>query len=65
MSARYVVKLTMEQAEKLGIVKCAHCGYPPNNHFDWSPRPCAHDNSCPGYKASFRMGSPIHRKRRS
>lgn len=62
--AEYVVKLTMEQALKLGIVVCANCGWPPNNHFSTinPPRPgesaCAHDK-CPGYKVKFRMGTAI------
>ena len=58
MSAKYVVKLTLEDALKMGIVVCAHCGYPPNNHFDFPPRTCAHA-PCPGYKQSFRRGKAI------
>lgn len=71
---RYVVKLTMEEAETLGIVRCVHCNLPRNNHFSWGKRTCAHVPSCPGWKAKFVMGrstvcnkqkrrakSPIHR----
>lgn len=60
-----VVSLTMDEAEKLGIVVCAHCGYPPNNHFGWDEADlksgysdCAH-RECPGYKPKFRMGKTI------
>lgn len=75
MSARYVVKLTLEQAEKLGIVKCESCGWPRNNHFDWGTMVCAHSVGCTGWKPRFTFGkaiakgkrratkSPIHRKR--
>lgn len=60
---RYVVKLTMDQAKALGIVVCKHCGWPPNNHFDFTfngkKMPCAHDNTCPGYEARFRTGKAI------
>lgn len=60
MSTKYVVKLTMEDCKKLGIVVCAHCGYPPNNHFDFGKRVCAHA-PCPGYKVSFRYGKDIRK----
>ncbi len=44
------VTMTMNQALKLGIIKCASCGLPPNNHFmDQPGKPCAHDKSCTGY----------------
>jgi hypothetical protein len=35
------LEVTQFQAEKLGIVRC-RCGHPPNNHFDWDEKPCAH-----------------------
>ena len=44
------VKMTRKQALQLGIVFCKHCGYPPNNHFDFKPFKCAHDKECPGYE---------------
>lgn len=59
MAARYVVKLTLEEAEKLGIVKCIHCGYPRNNHFSFGKCVCAHDPKCPGYKRSFYYGKAL------
>lgn len=62
--AKYVVKLTMEEAESKGIVACAHCGYPRNNHFSWGKKTCAHDSTCPGWKTAFRMGKAIKRKKR-
>ncbi len=52
-----VVSLTMDEALDLGIVKCAHCGYPPNNHF--ANGKCAFDPRCPGYVPKFRMGTAI------
>lgn len=62
MAKKYVVKLTMEEAEMCGIVKCANCGYPPNNHWTREPvkvKPpdsaCAHA-PCPSYKPLFRLG---------
>lgn len=59
MSKRYVVKLTLEQAEQLGIVRCAYCGYPRNNHFDFGKRVCADSGTCPGYKRGFRVGKAL------
>lgn len=43
------VQMTLEQAEMLGIVKCKHCGYPRNNHFDHGKKVCAHV-PCLGYE---------------
>lgn len=37
------------RALELGLLTCGNCGYPENNHFDLTG-PCAHDNSCFGYK---------------
>lgn len=48
--ATYTLVVTRDRALQLGLLTCAHCGYPENNHFDWSPYPCAHDTECPGYK---------------
>ena len=62
---RYVVKLTLEQAEKLGIARCASCGWPRNNHFDFGKKVCAHTKECTGWKLTFSMGAPIRRKRKS
>lgn len=65
MSSKYVVKLTLAEAESLGIVKCRHCGWPRNNHFDFTyngrKMPCAHDKDCPGYQAKFVVGKAIKR----
>lgn len=71
---RYVVKLTRDQAEKLGILRCASCGYPRNNHFSFGKKVCAHSTICTGWKPYFITGKPIaiskrakppiHRKRR-
>lgn len=42
----------MAQARALGIVRCADCGWPPNNHWGNGKRggKCAHDPACKGYK---------------
>jgi len=71
--SKYIVKLTMEEAQKLGIVRCGNCGYPPNNHFTLkpvkqtakmiregikAPSACAFA-SCPGYQPKFTMGKVI------
>lgn len=49
------VIMTRGQALKLGIVHCKHCGYPPNNHFDFGDKACAHDESCPGYEEKIEV----------
>jgi hypothetical protein len=49
----------MDQAKRVGIVVCKHCGYPPNNHFSENKGSCAHDNACPGYEPRFTMGKEI------
>ncbi len=60
MKTIYAVKLTKDEALKLGIVHCKNCGYPPNNHFmDQLKKLCAHDKSCTGYVERFSMGAPI------
>jgi len=55
--AKYVVKLTLEDALKLGIVHC-ECGHPPNNHFEHWPRTCAHCH-CKKLKPHFSRGKAI------
>ncbi len=54
------VEMTEEQARMLGIVHCAHCGWPPNNHFGNGERggKCAHDPNCPGYKRKINLPQP-------
>ena len=46
------IEMTLDQARALGIIRCAHCGLPPNNHWGNGERGglCAHDAKCPGYK---------------
>jgi len=64
MSVEYVVKLTMDDCKKLGIVVCANCGYPPNNHWDETNEEtvigsaCAHA-PCKGYEPRFRYGKAM------
>lgn len=61
---RYVVKLTMEQAVRLGIVKCASCGYPKNNHFDFGKKVCAHSVVCTGWKTKFVVGRSLAKSKK-
>jgi hypothetical protein len=57
----------MQEAEALGIVACASCGHPRNNHWEngkkycahclvWRAGPNEHIRMCKGFKASFRYG---------
>lgn len=52
MAAKLLIKMTLKQAKMLGIVRCKHCGYPPNNHFTHGKKVCAHA-PCPGYEQSI------------
>lgn len=36
-------RASYKRLEELGLVFCT-CGHPPNNHFSWGQRSCAH---CP------------------
>jgi hypothetical protein len=59
-----VVVLSMDEAKEVGIVICANCGYPPNNH--WSETEtsmldesaCAHA-PCSGYEPTFTLGRKL------
>lgn len=53
MTKKIVLRLTQAQAAALGIVFCT-CGHPPNNHFDWDKKPCAHCK-CKRYKQVIRL----------
>jgi hypothetical protein len=64
MSKRYVVKLTLDQAKRLGIVDCKNCEHPINNHFDFGyaeARSCARCE-CKKFKVRFCIGKEIKRK---
>jgi hypothetical protein len=39
----FTITMTRAQALALGLLRCS-CGHPPNNHFDFNERACAH---CP------------------
>lgn len=56
---KYVVKLTMKEALSLGIVHCK-CGHPPNNHFSFDKKPCAHC-SCKEMDLYFSTGAPLNK----
>lgn len=55
---KLLVEMTVKQAEMLGILRCESCGYPPNNHFEWGQRLCAHSNKCTGYVPGIRLPKP-------
>lgn len=57
-----LIKLTREEALKYGLLSCKHCGLPPNNHFDWGKKLCAHKKDCPGYEEKARVGTLIRSK---
>lgn len=59
MAKRINVSFSREEALKLGLLVCADCGYPPNNHFDFGKRTCAHDSRCKGYRETVRYGREI------
>ena len=58
---KYVVKLTMKEAESLGIVVCTSCGYPKNNHFSFAKKLGANTDACSGWKPRFSKGAPIRK----
>lgn len=49
-----LINIDREELLKFGMLVCKHCGWPPNNHFDWDHKPCAHDKNCPGYEEKLR-----------
>lgn len=53
-----LIKLTRKEALSLGLLVCK-CGYPPNNHFDFGKKLCAHTNKCTGYKEKLRIGKLV------
>lgn len=58
--------LSMGDAKRLGLLVCVHCWYPENNHFDFAPRKCAHDSTCPGYQETSKVGTiwkPVSKKK--
>jgi hypothetical protein len=57
--AELVVALTMKEAYQLGIVRCASCGFPHNNHFDFGERVCAHSSKCTGWVPRFTVGQDL------
>ena len=52
------VALTAEEAMTLGVIVCANCGAPPNNHFDDGL--CAHSRARgTSWERRLRYGAPI------
>lgn len=59
-----MIRLSRHDALQFGLLVCGHCGWPPNNHFDFGKKTCAHDSNCPGYKESARVGTIVKQKRK-
>lgn len=53
--------MTRKRAQELGLLTCATCGYPENNHFDWGTKPSARDESCSAYKEAAIRGVALDR----
>ncbi|MHA2280191.1 MAG: hypothetical protein ACXAC5_04885 [Promethearchaeota archaeon] len=51
---KITIELTREEALSLGLLVCK-CGHPPNNHFSFDNKPCAHCK-CVEYKEIARKG---------
>lgn len=56
MAIDYTIILTRQQLLELGLITCANCGYPPNNHFDDGVGPCAHDSNCKQFSEKITVG---------
>jgi hypothetical protein len=64
VKAKNVVALTMRQAQRMGIVYCAHCGWRRNNHYRWGKKKCAFKERdgfkpCKGWKPKFMVGQVL------
>lgn len=59
-SDKLTIELTREEALKFGLLTCKHCGWPPNNHFSWGEKLCAHNKSCPGYEDKLVVGKIVN-----
>jgi hypothetical protein len=60
-------EMSRKDALKQGLLTCGNCGYPENNHFDFSAlgmekRPCAHDKTCKNYREVARVGQIVKSK---
>lgn len=58
------IKMSRDEALKLGLLLC-ECGWPPNSHFDFGAKKCAHNLLCNGYKEKARAGKIVKRKKKS
>jgi len=47
-----VFVMSEKRALELGLIFCRNCPHPPNNHFDFGKKPCAHCKCI-----AFEMGS--------
>jgi hypothetical protein len=63
MSKTVTIKMSREDALKFGLLTCGNCYWPPNNHFDFGDRTCAHDSECKGYKEVARVGKLVKQRR--
>ncbi len=55
-SAILTLQMSRGRALELDLLVCKNCGWRPNNHFQFEPRKCAHDDKCPGYEETTRSG---------
>jgi hypothetical protein len=49
------IRFTRSKALSLGLIVC-ECGHPPNNHFGFDDKPCAHCG-CKKYRETVRWGT--------
>jgi len=49
------IQMSRQEAERMGLLICK-CGWPKNNHFNFTPYRCAHTKACTGYKEISRVG---------
>lgn len=64
MRKKITIEFSMKEALELGLIVCRSCGWPPNNHFDFGKRICAHSSSCEGFKATARKGKVLSKQKK-
>lgn len=63
MAARYItIRMTRDEAETWGVLRCGTCGYPSHNHWGHIGG-CAHDSRCKKYVETTRVGTIVRRKK--
>ncbi len=56
MEDTIVVQMTRARAKELGLLMCATCGWPENNHFHWGTKPSARVAECKAYQETTIKG---------